>query len=50
MKIAIDCSKCGKTNEADIAFIIKTLIDCADRDSIYGGFMCADCAETLDEH
>jgi hypothetical protein len=26
--------------KADVAGIIRTLIECAERDSIYGGFIC----------
>ena len=45
MKIAVECRDCGKVIKADLAQLIKTLVDCAEHGSIYGGFMCEYCAE-----
>lgn len=45
MKIAVECRDCGKAIKADLAQLIKTLVDCAEHESIYGGFMCEYCAE-----
>lgn len=38
----------GKLVEADIVGIIRTIIECAERKSIYGGFMCQDCANDIE--
>lgn len=45
MKITVECRECGKAIKADLAQLIRTLIDCAEHGSIYGGFMCEYCAE-----
>lgn len=49
MKMKIECNKCGKVLEAEIDGIIRTMLECAERDSIYGGFCCEDCAEDMDD-
>lgn len=45
MKLTVECRDCGKAIKADLAQLIKTLIDCAAHDHIYSGFMCEYCAE-----
>lgn len=45
MKITVECRDCGKVIKADLAQLIKTLIDCTAHDHIYSGFMCEYCAE-----
>jgi hypothetical protein len=49
MKITIECGSCGRTVETDVVNIIKTLIECAERKSVYGGFLCEDCVKALEE-
>ncbi|MGS0764401.1 hypothetical protein [Syntrophomonas curvata] len=54
MKVNIECANCGAQTKADIVGIIRTLVDCSQRDSIYGGFLCSDCGgqendETISE-
>ena len=49
MKMKIECGKCGIVLEAEVDGIISTMLECAERDSIYGGFCCEDCAEKLDD-
>ena len=49
MKMLIECSNCSKTLEADVDGIIRTMLDCAENESIYSGFLCEDCAEGMDE-
>lgn len=49
MKMKIECNKCGKVLEAEVDGIIRTMLECAERDSIYGGFCCEDCAEAMDD-
>ena len=49
MKMKIECNKCRKVLEAEIDGIIRTMLECAERDSIYGGFCCEDCAEDMDD-
>jgi len=45
VRITVECRECGKTFKADLAQLIKTMVDCAEHGSIYGGFMCEYCAE-----
>jgi hypothetical protein len=45
MKVSIECANCGVPTKADVVGIIRTLIECAERDSIYGGFLCNNCAD-----
>ena len=49
MKIAVECSNCKKATQVDVYSLIKTLLDCADNQSIYSGFLCEDCAHILEE-
>ncbi len=49
MKILIECSHCGKTLEANMDGIIRTLLECAENKSIYSGVLCEECAEDMDE-
>lgn len=49
MKMLIECSRCGMTIEADVDGIIRTMLDCAENESIYSGFLCEECAEGMDE-
>ena len=51
MDIKIECKNCSKVLKADLDGIIKALHDSVEKDSIYGGFLCKDCAdELLDEN
>ena len=45
MMIEVECRACGHTFTADVAQLIRTLINCAAHGSIYGGFECSACAE-----
>jgi hypothetical protein len=49
MKVRVECANFGVQNKADVAGIIRTIIECAERDSIYGGFICNDCAGEQDD-
>mgnify|MGYP000852022565 CR=1 FL=1 len=49
MKVCVECANCGVQTKADVVGIIRTLIECAERDSIYGGFLCNDCAGEQDD-
>ncbi|HNX29471.1 MAG TPA: hypothetical protein PKN87_08705 [Syntrophomonadaceae bacterium] len=48
MKINIECVICGMDTKVDVVEIIGTIIECAERDSIYGGFICSDCNNEQD--
>ena len=45
MKITVECRDCGRLVKADLAQLIKTLIDCAAQGHSYYGFICEYCAE-----
>lgn len=49
MKMLIECSHCRKILEAEVDGIIRIMLDCAENESIYSGFLCEDCAESMDE-
>mgnify|MGYP003591550423 FL=1 len=49
MKILIECAHCSNVITADVDGIIRTLLECAERESIYGGFCCQKCAEEMDD-
>jgi hypothetical protein len=44
----IECAKCGIVLEAEVDGIIRTILECAERESIYGGFCCEDCVKAMD--
>lgn len=48
MKICVECANCGVQTKADVVGIIRTLIECAERDSIYAGFLYNNCADEED--
>ena len=49
MRMLIECAQCGIVLEAEVDGIIRTMLDCAERESIYGGFCCEDCADEMDD-
>ena len=49
MKMLIVCTNCGNLVEAEVDGIIRTMLDCAEQESIYCGFFCQDCAEEMDD-
>ena len=49
MKVSVSCSACNKVAKLDVAHIIRTLLDCVERKSVYGGYLCEDCADALEE-
>ena len=49
MRMLIECTQCGIVLEAEVDRIIRTMLDCAERESIYGGFCCEDCADEMDD-
>ena len=49
MRMLIVCAQCGIVLEAEVDRIIRTLLECAERESIYGGFCCEECADEMDD-
>ncbi len=49
MKVSVSCSACNKVAKLDVDCIIRTLLNCAEQESIYGGYLCGDCAASLEE-
>lgn len=45
----VECKECGQVVETDGVHIIRTIIECCDKQSIYSGFLCNGCAELLVE-
>mgnify|MGYP001191345343 CR=1 FL=1 len=49
MLVTVECQRCGRTNKIDVADAMRSVIEAAERDSIYGGFICNDCAGEQDD-
>lgn len=49
MKLIVECGECKKTEEVEMVDIIKVVVDCTVNDSIFGGFLCSNCNEVLDD-
>ena len=45
MQVTIECSKCGTANRVDVSNAVRAVIEAADRDSIFAGFLCTACGE-----
>ena len=45
MQVTIECSKCGTANRVDACDAVRAVIEAADRDSIFAGFLCTECCE-----
>ncbi len=48
MKVKVECTECKKTEEVDLVSHIKVVVDCAENDSIYAGFLCNNCIYAVD--
>lgn len=49
MKVSVSCSACSKVAKLDVDSIIRTLLNCAEQESVYGGYLCEGCAASLEE-
>jgi hypothetical protein len=47
MQIQMECKNCGQLCVTDLGFIISTIIDTAESDSVYAGYFCRECADEL---
>ncbi len=45
MKVTVECSKCGTANRIDACDAVRAVIEAADHDSIFAGFLCTECGE-----
>jgi hypothetical protein len=45
VKITVECAKCGAENNIDIRDAVKAIIESADRNFIFVGFLCTECGE-----
>lgn len=49
MIVKVECTACGVPLKIKLEDMINALIDCAERDSIFSGYMCATCGESREE-
>ncbi|MBS3885744.1 MAG: hypothetical protein KGZ56_01685 [Dethiobacter sp.] len=45
MQVTVECSRCGTANRVDACDAVRAVIEAADRDSIFAGFLCTECGE-----
>ncbi len=48
MSLSIECNRCGKVMETEIATIVHTLTDHEENNTTYTGFYCLDCYYELE--
>ena len=49
MKITVECAVCGKQTEIKVCDAICAIVEAAKHESIFGGFICAECGEADDD-
>jgi len=49
MDIQIECKNCGHIATIDVNVLIQAMLESIEKDSIYAGFLCKECAEELIE-
>lgn len=48
MVVIVECRGCGAEIGVDVCGAIRAIVEAAERKSIFGGFLCAECGETAD--
>lgn len=50
MIVTVECANCKADTKFDLGLAVKAIIDAAEYQTIFGGFLCTECGEVDNEN